>query len=279
MRTNLHDRTMDWRSNLSNAFQELTTTINSSTHLRDNDQPQNNPTYYSSSHSNSYIINLNEHNNFDEDIRSRVLYPPPPPQPAEAAHLRNDQHYRTLPPPPPEMHLPTPPLPHPMHPAAAAAEDIRTADIMAQHPGMPAALEYLVRYVPFICIILAKTSYDLLDSVLDILALVITFMHANMVVRQQVALQTHRSIFKLLRELVYIILVIAVVGFMLEKDNIFIGLIFAHSSSEESPFTLRHMLFSIGVTDFVLKLVTVGVKIVITLMPPSIIEYKGRVSF
>lgn len=79
----------------------------------------------------------------------------------------------------------------------------------------------------------------------------------------------------MLRELLYIILVIAIIGFMLEKKNIFISLMFASSFSD--PFTLRNLLFSVGITDLVLKLITVGIKILITLLPPTIIEYKGRV--
>lgn len=74
----------------------------------------------------------------------------------------------------------------------------------------------------------------------------------------------------------YIILVIAIIGFMLEKKNIFISLMFASSFSD--PFTLRNLLFSVGITDLILKLITVGIKILITLLPPTIIEYKGRVS-
>lgn len=80
----------------------------------------------------------------------------------------------------------------------------------------------------------------------------------------------------MLRELLYIILVIAIIGFMLEKKNIFISLMFASSFSD--PFTLRNLLFSVGITDLILKLITVGIKILITLLPPTIIEYKGRVS-
>lgn len=115
----------------------------------------------------------------------------------------------------------------------------------------------------------------MIDGILDLLALLITFSHANVVVRQEIGKQSQRCIIKLLRELIYIVLVVVVVGFMLEKKNIFISVMFANSFSD--PFTLRHLLFSIAVTDLVLKLITVGVKILITMLPPSIVEYKGRV--
>lgn len=143
-----------------------------------------------------------------------------------------------------------------------------------QHPEARALLNTLLRYVPFICILFVKSCYDHLDGILNIFALIVTFMHANWVVRQEITKQAQRSVLLLLRELLYIVLVIAIIGFVLEKNSIFISLIFANTFTE--PFTLQNLLFSVLITDLVLKLITVGVKILITLMPTSVIEYKGR---
>lgn len=68
---------------------------------------------------------------------------------------------------------------------------------------------------------------------------------------------------------------IGVITFMLEKRNIFFSVVFAHQFSD--LLTLRNLLFSVLVTDFVLKLLTVALKIVVTLMPASVVEYKNRV--
>lgn len=156
---------------------------------------------------------------------------------------------------------------------AEAGNDAQ-ADAFTQLPEARAVFQAMMRYVPFICILLAKGSYDHLDGILDFFALFITFSHANRVVRQEIGRHAQRSVWKLLREMMYIILVIVVIGFMLEKNNIFISIIFVYSYPD--PFTLRHLLFSVGVTDLILKLITVGIKIVITLMPPSVLEYKER---
>lgn len=206
------------------------------------------------------------------DTSTNSTVPPPPQHNHQHHHHRHHNEVITgnsldgaplqQPPPPP----PPPP-----------GEEVPTAEAIAQIPEARALLQSLMRYVPYICIILAKASYDMIDGILDLLALFITFSHANWVVRQEIGKQSQRCVMKLLRELIYIVLVVVVVGFMLEKKNIFISVIFANSFSD--PFTLRHLLFSIAVTDLVLKLITVGVKIFITLLPPSIVEYKGRVSF
>lgn len=196
---------------------------------------------------------------------------PLPPQHNHQHHHHHRHHNEVITGSSPEIRAP------PQQPPPPPGEEVPTAEAIAQIPEARALLQSLMRYVPYICIILAKASYDMIDGILDLLALFITFSHANWVVRQEIGKQSQRCIVKLLRELIYIVLVVVVVGFMLEKKNIFISVIFANSFSD--PFTLRHLLFSIAVTDLVLKLITVGVKIVITLLPPSIVEYKGRVSF
>lgn len=160
--------------------------------------------------------------------------------------------------------------------ATPATEDGPMAEAFAQIPEARALFNSLVRYVPFISIILAKSCYDHADGILDFFALFITFSHANWILRQEIAKHAQRSVFKLLRELLYIVLVIVVIGFMLEKKNIHITLILAKSYSY--PFTLKSLLFSVGVTDLILKLFTVGIKILITLLPGRLLEYKGRVS-
>lgn len=167
--------------------------------------------------------------------------------------------------------------PHHHHPNNNNIDEGPVAEAFAQIPEARAMFNTLMRYVPYISIILAKTCYDHLDGILDFIALFITFSHANWVVRQEIAKHSQRSIIKLLRELFYIVLVIAVIGFMLEKRIFFFSLMIANLPADH-PFTLKHLLFSVGVTDLTLKLITVGIKIIFAMVPGSVIAYKGRVS-
>ncbi|XP_055700143.1 RING finger and transmembrane domain-containing protein 2 [Phlebotomus papatasi] len=147
-------------------------------------------------------------------------------------------------------------------------------EALSQMPEIRAFLQNLSRYMPYVGILLAKSCYDHIDGILDCFVLFVTFCHANWVVRQEVAKKQNKRILALVRVLIYIILAIVIVGFMLERKNIYISLMFASSFSE--PFGLRNLLFSVGITDLVLKLITVAVKILITLLPASLLEYKGR---
>lgn len=142
-------------------------------------------------------------------------------------------------------------------------------------PEIRAFLQNLSRYMPYVGILLTKLCYEYMDGILDYVVLFVTFYHANWVVRQEVPKKQNKRILALVRVLIYIILAIVIVGFMMERNNIYI-LIFASSFSE--PFGLRNLLFSVGITDLILKLITVAVKVLITLLPASLLEYKGRVS-
>lgn len=138
-------------------------------------------------------------------------------------------------------------------------------------------MDTFARYIPLLFILVTKLCYDHLDGIIHFLALLMTFSHANWVVRQEISKQAQKRIMVLLREMIFIGIALAVVGFVLERKNIFLSILFMPDLSE--PQTLKTLLFSVCMSDLVLKLLTIIVKIVITLMPPSVIEYKSRVSF
>lgn len=173
---------------------------------------------------------------------------------------------------------PPPPINNPLAAPESARDNPAPSpppDAPQLNPDQSELLRSLVRYLPYVLIVLAKTALDHMDGILNALALAITFVHANCMVRQEVAHQTQRSVFKLVRELVYIVLVIGVIAFMLESNNILGSVLFAHDYT--ALVTLRNLLFSVLVTDFVLKLATVALKILVTLLPGSALEYRHRV--
>lgn len=159
---------------------------------------------------------------------------------------------------------------------ADASHDADLSETLAQIPEAAHLLNTLAKYVPYLCILLAKSCYDHLDGILDFFVLFITFYHANRTVREEVTKQNQRSILPLLRELLYIVVVVALVAFLLESNNIPLSLLLAIPFNLTSPFTLKSLMFAIGINDLILKLVTVAIKIIFTLLPPSLVDYKGR---
>jgi hypothetical protein len=158
------------------------------------------------------------------------------------------------------------------------------ADGLAQLPEARALINTASRYFPYVCILFAKTCYDHLDGILDIFALFIVFAHSNFTLKQEITKQAQRRFLYLIRELIYIILVVTIIAFLLEKkekeNSISLSLFFApiNIPPEAKALALKDLLFSVCITDLILKLVTVAIKILFTMLPRSAVEFKNRVS-
>lgn len=154
-------------------------------------------------------------------------------------------------------------------------------DNLAQMPEARALINTVSRYFPYVCILFAKSCYDHLDGILHIFALFIVFAHSNFTLKQEITKQAQRRFLYLIRELVYIILVITIIAFLLEKkENSTISLFFAplNIPPEKKELSLKDLLFSVIITDLILKLATVAVKIIFTMLPRRAVEFKNRVS-
>lgn len=154
-------------------------------------------------------------------------------------------------------------------------------DTLAQIPEARAFINTISRYFPYVCILFAKSCYDHLDGILDIFALFVVFAHSNFTLKQEITKQAQRRYLYLIRELIYIIIVVTIIGFILEKKDTFISLFFApiNFPSEEKTLALKDLLFSVCITDLILKLVTVALKILFTMLPRKAVEFKNRVSW
>lgn len=154
------------------------------------------------------------------------------------------------------------------------------ADSLAQIPEARAFINTISRYFPYVCILFAKSCYDHLDGILDIFALFVVFAHSNFTLKQEITKQGTRRFLYLIRELLYIIIVVTIIGFILEKKDTFISLFFAPIKfpADDKTLALKDLLFSVCITDLILKLVTVAIKILFTMLPRKAVEFKNRVS-
>lgn len=153
-------------------------------------------------------------------------------------------------------------------------------DSLAQIPEARALITTISRYFPYVCILFAKSCYDHLDGILDIFALFVVFAHSNFTLKQEITKQGQRRFLYLIRELIYIVIVVAIIGFILDKKETFISLFFApiFPNDEKKTLALKDLLFSVCITDLILKLVTVAIKILFTMLPRKAVEFKNRVS-
>uniref|UniRef100_A0A182Q3L3 RING-type domain-containing protein n=1 Tax=Anopheles farauti TaxID=69004 RepID=A0A182Q3L3_9DIPT len=153
-------------------------------------------------------------------------------------------------------------------------EEATAHETLNQFPETQALIETLARYMPLLLILFAKLCYDHLDGIMHFLLLLMTFYHANWVVRQEISKQKQRRVIVLLRELVIIVVALLIFGLVIEWTSICMVILFMPDHVQ--PESLKSLLFAVCITDLILKLITIVIKIIVTLMPPRVVDYKSR---
>lgn len=140
-------------------------------------------------------------------------------------------------------------------------------------------LKYILKYIPFILILLAKSVYDYHDGIFILLILFITFAHTNNALKKEIIKRQRRGILTLAIELLYIVACLLFIHFVFSDDlhnfNIVLNLVLIRTFTH--PLTVWNLLWIVTITDFTLKLITITVKILLTMLPAAIIEFKKRV--
>uniref|UniRef100_A0A182SZ67 RING-type domain-containing protein n=1 Tax=Anopheles maculatus TaxID=74869 RepID=A0A182SZ67_9DIPT len=149
-----------------------------------------------------------------------------------------------------------------------------TDDALNQLPESRALIEAVGRYMPLLVIVVAKLSYDHLDGIMHFLLLLLTFYHSNWVVRQEISKQKQRRVMVLLRELIILVLALLILGLVMEWKIICLVILFIPDHMQQE--SLKGLLFAVCITDLILKLIIIVIKIIVTLMPPSVVDYKSR---
>lgn len=153
----------------------------------------------------------------------------------------------------------------------SATERLQTV-LEAQH-----YITVLQKYIPFVLILLAKGLYDHHEGILNLIVLLATFTHANSVVKKEATKRSRRNLSKLFCASLYIICAIVFIHYIFEDEKLYLNLIFIRTYSK--PLTVWDLLWIVAITDFILKLVTVMFKILLTLLPDQIVAFQKRVRY
>ncbi|XP_012253632.2 RING finger and transmembrane domain-containing protein 2 [Athalia rosae] len=141
-------------------------------------------------------------------------------------------------------------------------------------PETRALLEIVQKYVPFVMILLAKCIYDHRAGILHFIALLITFIYTNNNLKLEIAKQQNRSRMVLLVVLFYIIGCIIFIDYMFEEHKLYLSLVLIPSYTQ--PITLWELLWSVAITDYILKLITIVFKVILTCLPVRILAFPKR---
>lgn len=138
------------------------------------------------------------------------------------------------------------------------------------------ALAVILKYVPFVLILLAKGIYDHHEGIFNIILLFAVFANADHAVKREATKRGRRSFSTLGLALLYIACCIAFILYLFQDEKLYLNLIFIRTYSK--VLTVWDLLWFVTITDFILKLITVATKICITLLPGSVIAFQKRVS-
>lgn len=134
-------------------------------------------------------------------------------------------------------------------------------------PRTRAFFKELKRYIPLVCILLAKGLYDHRTNVLNFIVLIVTFNYSNNAVKREIAKQNNKNWLSLLVIMCYIIGCIIFIHF---EYNIRIF------SPYSQPLTIWELLCTVLITDFVLKLITIIFKVFLTCLPSKLLPLRKR---
>ncbi|XP_013174143.1 PREDICTED: RING finger and transmembrane domain-containing protein 2 isoform X2 [Papilio xuthus] len=139
---------------------------------------------------------------------------------------------------------------------------------------MRAALNFMIRYAPFYLILFIKLIYDSREGIFTFCVLFCTFTHCNSLVRREHGKQANRSILALFCELVFTVCCIGVVHFLFGHGKLLPNVIMFPGYTE--PIDVWELLWLVILTDLVVKIVTVDVKILVTMMPAFLLPFQKR---
>ncbi|CAK1579624.1 unnamed protein product [Parnassius mnemosyne] len=149
------------------------------------------------------------------------------------------------------------------------------SDEMAQQVlDVRAALNFLIRYAPFYFILFIKLIYDSREGIFTFLILFSIFAHSNTVVRREHAKQMNRSILILFSELVFTASSIAIVHFLFGHGRLLPNVVMFPGYTE--PIDVWELLWLVVLTDLIVKIITVDIKLLVTMMPACLLPFQKR---
>ncbi|CAH2040782.1 unnamed protein product, partial [Iphiclides podalirius] len=152
--------------------------------------------------------------------------------------------------------------------------DSQSDDMAQQVLDVRAALHFLIRYAPFYFILFIKLIYDSREGIFTFIILFCTFSHGNCLVRREHGKQMNRNILALFSELVFTGGCVAIVHFLFGHGKLLPNVIMFPGYTD--PIDVWELLWLVVLTDLIVKIITVDVKILVTMMPACLLPFQKR---
>ncbi|XP_053726731.1 RING finger and transmembrane domain-containing protein 2 [Synchiropus splendidus] len=139
---------------------------------------------------------------------------------------------------------------------------------------LKAVVTWLQRGFPFILILLAKVCFQHKLGIAVCVGMASTFAYANSTFKHQVSLRESRSVLVSLWILLFLSGNVAYVYFTFSNEELHNSLIFAMPNLNH--FDFFDLIWTVGITDFVLKFFTIGLKCLVLFLPKILLAFKSR---
>ncbi|KAJ0067915.1 hypothetical protein NL108_011697 [Boleophthalmus pectinirostris] len=139
---------------------------------------------------------------------------------------------------------------------------------------LKAVVTWLQRGFPFILILLAKVCFQHKLGLAVCVGLACTFAYANSSLKHQVALREHRSLLVALWIFLFLAGNIFYIYYTFRSEELQNSLIFAKPNLDS--FDFFDLIWIVGITDFVLKYFTIGLKCFVLFLPKIMLAFKSR---
>ncbi|KAK0143265.1 RING finger and transmembrane domain-containing protein 2 [Merluccius polli] len=142
---------------------------------------------------------------------------------------------------------------------------------------LKAVVTWLQRGFPFILILLAKVCFQHKLGIAVCVGMVSTFAFANSTFKHQVSLREERSVLVALWIVTFLMGNIVYLYYTFSQEELYYSLIFAKPNIDSLDFF--HLIWAVGITDFVLKFCTISLKCFILFLPRIFLAFKSRGKF
>ncbi|KAL4716288.1 hypothetical protein ACJJTC_014768 [Scirpophaga incertulas] len=136
------------------------------------------------------------------------------------------------------------------------------------------ALTIILRYAPFYLLLFVKFMYDCREGLFTFLILFCTFAHSNSLVRREHGKQINRNMVALLCEFIFTMSCIVIVHFLFGDGKLLPNVVMFPTYTH--PISLWELMWLVVLTDLIVKIITVDIKILVTMMPVMLLPFQKR---
>ncbi|RVE52002.1 hypothetical protein evm_003280 [Chilo suppressalis] len=155
-----------------------------------------------------------------------------------------------------------------------ADNESQSDDGTQQVVDVRATLNLLICYAPFYFLLFIKFMYDSREGLFTFIILFSTFSHSNSLVRREHGKQMNRSAVALFSELVFTVSCIGIVHFLFGHEKLLSNVVMFPTYTD--PIDVWELLWLVVLTDLIVKIITVDIKIVVTMMPAFLLPFQKR---